>query len=399
MAALVVERRRRAGRPGGIVIGGDYQGLGIVRSLGRQGVPICVLDDETSIARASRFSGRTIRVPSLRDEAATLEALDAVRRRHGLDGWVLYPTREETVVALARNRPVLEPSFRVPTPSWDTIRYAWDKRETYRLAAKLGIPTPRTWFPLEEADLHGVDLRGPAIIKPAIKEHFFYQTRAKAWRADVEQDLLRLFRKAAAIVPPGEIIAQELVPGDGSQQFAWCTLFKDGASLASMTVRRRRQHPSDFGRASTFVETVEEPQLEAASVRFLQAIGYYGLAELEYKLDPRDGVYKLLDVNARTWGYHTLGTAADVDFPYLLYRDQLGDELAGGRARAGVRWIRLATDVPNAVVDIRAGRVSARDYLSSLRGIHAEAVFSLRDPLPGLYELALLPYLFFKRGL
>jgi D-aspartate ligase len=389
----------RSPRPGGIVIGGDYQGLGIVRSLGRRRVPVCVLDDETSIARASRFSGRTVRVPNLRDEGATLEALDVVRRRHGLDGWVLYPTREETVVALARNRPVLERSFQVPTPSWDTIRYAWDKRETYRLAAKLAIPTPRTWFPLEEADLRGIDLRGPAIVKPAIKEHFFYQTRAKAWRADGEQDLLRLFRRAAAIVPPGEIIVQELVPGDGGQQYAWCTLFKDGASLASMTVRRRRQHPSDFGRASTFVETVEQPELEAASVRFLQAIGYYGLAELEYKLDPRDGGYKLLDVNARTWGYHTLGAAAGVDFPYLLYRDQLGDEVAGGRARAGVRWIRLATDVPNAVVDLRAGRVRARDYLASLRGVHTEAVFSLRDPLPGLYELALLPYLFFKRGL
>ena len=74
-----------------------------------------------------------------------------------------------------------------------------------------------------------------------------------------------------------------------------------------MTVRRRRQHPSDFGRASTFVETIELPEIEEPSCRFLAAIGYYGLVELEYKRDPRDGVCKLLDVNARTWGYHSLG--------------------------------------------------------------------------------------------
>ena len=65
----------------------------------------------------------------------------------------------------------------------------------------------------------------------------------------------------------------------------------------------------------------------------------------------------------------------------------------------GVRWIRLATDVPNAVRDIRAGTLRPRDYLRTLRSVNTEAVFSLRDPLPGLYEIALLPYLAVKRGL
>jgi predicted ATP-grasp superfamily ATP-dependent carboligase len=64
-----------------------------------------------------------------------------------------------------------------------------------------------------------------------------------------------------------------------------------------------------------------------------------------------------------------------------------------------VRWIRLATDVPNAVRDIRAGDARIGAYLKTLRGVDTDAVFNLRDPLPGLYELMLLPYLFFKRGL
>jgi D-aspartate ligase len=386
-------------RTGAVVIGGDYQGLGIVRSLGRHGVPVVVLDDELSISRASRFARRTVRVPSLRDEAATLEALDAVRRTLGEDGWVLYPTREETVVTLARHRDRLAGSFRVPTPAWESIRHAWDKRQTYRLASELGIATPRTWLPLDEADLGGIDLRRPVVIKPAIKEHFIYETRAKAWRADSREELRRLFARARSIVGDGEVIVQELIPGAGSQQFSYCALFKQGAAVASMTVERRRQHPSDFGRASTFVETVALPALEEPSLRFLEAIGYYGLVELEYKLDPDDGQYKLLDVNARTWGYHSVGKVAGVDFSYLLYQDQLGQAVPGVTARPGIRWIRLATDVPNAMVDIRAGRLRAGAYLRSLRNIQTEAVFSFADPLPGLYELALLPYLFLRRGL
>jgi D-aspartate ligase len=387
------------GTPGAIVIGGDYQGLGIARSLGRRGIPVCVIDDETSIARASRYVRKVVRVGDLRSEGSVLDALALARQRLGLSGWVIFPTRDETVAAIAANREALRHDFRVPTPDLASVRRAWDKRETYRLATELRIPIPRTWFPRAEADLVTIDTGVPAVIKPAIKEHFFYASRAKAWRADGSAELLSTFRRAAEIVDEGEVIVQEMIPGGGEEQYAYCAFFRDGHAVASMTVRRCRQHPSDFGRASTYVETITRPELAELSARFLGAIGYYGLVELEYKRDPRDGAFKLLDVNARTWGYHTLGPAAGVDFPYLLYRDQTGASVDEAHARPAVRWVRLATDVPNAMRDIRAGRLRTRDYLRTLRGVDTEAVFSWRDPLPALYEIALLPYLGVKRGL
>jgi D-aspartate ligase len=402
-ASLRTAPRAAAGRSGpgtgAVVIGGDYQGLGIARSLGRYGIPVCVIDDETSIARASRFVRNAIRVRDLRTEAALIDALAQARAKLRLPGWVLYPTREETVASIAANRDALRQYFRVPTPELAVTRLAWDKREVYRLARCLSIPVPRTWFPSCEADLAAVDVDRPVVVKPAIKEHFFYATHVKAWRADTAAELAVAFRRAAGIVPAGEVIVQEMIPGDGQQQYAYCAFFRAGRPVASMTVRRRRQHPHDFGRASTYVETISMPELAEPSCRFLAAIGYYGLVELEYKRDPRDGVCKLLDVNARTWGYHSLGQSAGVDFPYLLFRDQIGAPVEEAHARAGVRWIRLSTDVPNALRDIRAGRLRSRDYLRSLRGVDTEAVFSLRDPVPGLYEIALLPYLAVKRGL
>jgi D-aspartate ligase len=403
-AGVMPARTRRAsdrdGQPvGGLVIGGDYQGLGIARSLGSQGIPVCVIDDEASIAGVSRFVQDVVRVRDLRTEASLLDGLETARRRHGLSGWVLYPTREENVVAVAANRDGLQRDFRVPTPGLETIRHVWDKRETYRLAERLSIPIPRTWFPQTEHDLKAIDAEGPFAVKPAIKEHFFYQTHVKAWRAGDRAQLASVFRQAARITGDGEVIVQELIPGGGLEQYAYCAFFRGDRAVASMTVRRRRQHPSDFGRASTYVETISLPELALPSTRFLRAIGYYGLAELEYKRDPRDGGYKLLDVNARTWGYHTLGRPAGVDFPYLLFLDQVGAQVGEVHALPGIRWIRLATDVPNAVRDIRAGTLRSRDYLRSLRGVDTEAVFSLRDPLPGLYEIALLPYLAVKRGL
>ncbi len=311
---------------------------------------------------------------------------------------MLYPTREETVAALSRNRSALARLFRVPTAAWSAVNYAWDKRNTYRLAEQLAIPAPRTWYPAGERELQGIDGDPPWVIKPAIKEHFLYETKAKAWRANNRQELAELYQKAAALVGPAEVMVQEFVPGDGRHQFAYCAFFKDGDAVATMCVRRARQHPPEFGRASTFVETVELPELERLSKTFLEAIDYYGLVEVEYKLDPRDERLKILDVNPRTWGYHSLGPGAGVDFPCLLFADQMGEPLTHLRARPGVRWARLATDLPTGLLEIACGRLSWRAYLRSLTDIDVEAVFSWRDPLPGLVEVVLIPYLFFRRG-
>ncbi len=385
-------------RIGAVVVGGDFQGLGIVRSLGRRGVPVCIIDDERSISRFSRYATLAVRVPDLKDEQQAVESVLDIGRRMGLDGWVLYPTREETVAAFSRHRSVLTERFRVPTPPWSTIRWAWDKRNTYRLARDLGIPIPRTWCPATAAELSGIDAEPPLAIKPAIKEHFFYATKAKAWRADSRTELNERFRRATALVGPGAAMVQELIPGDGRHQFAYCAFFKDGRAIGSMVARRRRQHPPEFGRASTFVETVDVPLLESLSERFLRAIGYYGLVELEYKLDPRDAQYKLLDFNARTWGYHSIGARAAVDFPYLLFADQIGESIEPCRALTGITWIRLLTDLPVGILEILGGRLHWREYLRSLSSFHVESVFSREDPLPGLMELALVPYLQIKRG-
>ncbi len=393
-----MSRTNHRSSPGAVVIGGDYQGLGIVQSLGRHGIPTCIVDDEYSIARYSNYATFSIKLADLRDEAITIKRLLDLGRRWSLQGWVLFPTRDETVAAISRHRDELADVFRVPTAPWESVKWVWDKRKTYSLASELGIPIPRTWYAADARELKSLHIQFPAAIKPAIKEHFIYATKAKAWRANNLAELETLFCRAARLIGPEEVMIQEVIPGSGAQQFAYCTFYTRGGSVGSMVVRRARQHPREFGRASTYVETTEQTLLETLSQRFLGAINYYGLSELEYKLDPRDGRYKLLDVNARTWGYHTLGRTAGVDFPYLLFQDQLGQPVDKQRGRPGVAWIRMTTDLPTALTEIAAGRLNWKDYWKSVRSAHVEAVFSREDPLPGLAELALLPYLWLRRG-
>jgi len=382
---------------GAIVIGGEHPGLGIARSLGRRGIPVYVIDDQHSISQFSKYVTRVVRVKDLRDERNTVENVMEVGQRHGLKGWVLFPTRDETVVAFSRYRERLAEFFRVTTPCWDTVKWAWDKKNTYDRAAELGIPVPHTFNPRTEGELADLYAHLPLAIKPAIKENFFYATGAKAWRAETPDQLNHLFRKAALQIKPEEILVQEIIPGDGQQQYSYCAFFRDGEAQSTLLAKRIRQHPREFGRAATYVETIEFPEIEELSERFLKAINYYGLVEVEFKRDPRDGKFKLLDVNARTWGFHSLGGPAGVDFPYLLYADQVGKPVERSRARAGVGWLRAVTDLPTVASDLWDGVFDMRSYWTSLKRTRVESVFCLRDPLPSLAEVLMLPYLVTKK--
>ena len=389
----------RAAGPGAVVIGGDHQGLGIMRSLGRHGIPICVIDDEPSIARYSRYTTHALGRQLLNGDEAVVASLCEAHARWGLQGWVVFPTRDQTVGSLSRVRDRLTSRYRIPTPPFDVVAKAWDKRLTYELAASLGLAAPRTWRLQSLADLCDVDELPPYAVKPAIKEHFMVATHDKAWRADSRAELEALVRRATDIIPIDEVLVQEIVPGGGDHQFSYCCLRWDGATVASMTVRRLRQHPPEFGRASTFVETIESAEVAAAAENFLSAIGFEGLVEVEFKYDDRTREYKLLDVNPRTWGYHTLGAASGVDFAYLLFRLATGRTVTPAAAVPGMRWVRLATDLPMAAMEMRHGRIRPGAYVASLRSADTESVFCRDDRRPALAELALLPYLAVSRGI
>jgi predicted ATP-grasp superfamily ATP-dependent carboligase len=246
-------------------------------------------------------------------------------------------------------------------------------------------------------ELSSLNSRLPLAIKPAIKENFFYATGAKAWRANTQEELQQFYDKAARQIKPEEILIQEIIPGDGREQFSYCAFFQHGKPYSTLTARRARQHPREFGRASSYVETVDLSVIEELSERFLKAINFHGLVEIEYKRDPRDGQYKLLDVNARPWGFHWIGSACGVDFPYLAFADQMGLSTEQTRAPAGIGWLRLLTDVPTAISDFAHGSLSVGAYLRSLRATRVDAVFSWKDPLPFLAEVLLLPYFVAKK--
>ena len=173
----------------------------------------------------------------------------------------------------------------------------------------------------------------------------------------------------------------------------------DGQPRASVVARRCRQFPVDIGRASTHVVTADVDDLVVPSERLLRALQFTGIVEIEYKRDPRDGRCKVLDVNPRIWGWHSVCNAAGVDFPQLAWRLALGEAIPEQHGRAGVRWVRMTTDLLASAHEIAVRHLSLAAWVLSLRGPIETAIFAYDDPMPGLLEIPLMAYLIGKRFL
>jgi predicted ATP-grasp superfamily ATP-dependent carboligase len=371
-----------------LVLGSDYRGLAVVRSLGRRGVPVCVLvGGDDVLAAKSRYATHRVEMHGADDEERC-EFLLALADRLQLVGWTLFPTADESAAFVARRHEQVGEVFRLTSPRWPTLRWAHDKRLTYQLADLLALPCPRRWSPRSPAEAAELELDFPLIIKPAVRERFNRLTAAKAWRVDDRPSLRERFAEAAELLDPELLLLQEIVPG--TEHLSYAALCQQGRPLASVVARRARQYPTDFGRASTFVETVDEPEAAVLGQRFLSEIEFDGLVEVEFKRDARDGVLKLLDVNPRVWGWHSLCQRAGVDFPYLAYRLARGESVPRAQATVGVRWLRLSTDLPTSAREIVRGNLSLTPYLRTLASRHESAIFARDDPWPGLVELPML---------
>ena len=388
MTVSNVAERSQTAPQGAIVLGGAHGSLAIARSLGRRGIPVWLVTADNPLASFSRYVARSLHWRGPRADGA-LDFLLELGRRHGLQGWVVFAGSDEDLQFVARNHAALGGFFTLTTTPWDRVRWAYDKRSMNTRAEELGIACPRTCYPRSRNDLAPLGIPFPVILKATVHEGRNRFVDAKAWRVDDERTLLARYDEAASLVGPGGVMIQELIPGDGTAQLSYAALWHRGKPLASLVARRRRQFPITFGFTSTFVETIERSPVEAEACRFLASLEYSGLVEIEFKYDAREGSYKILDVNARSWAWIAIGAAAGIDFPALQWRLAAGEDIAPHRGRAGARWLYVSRDLAAAVCEMLAGTLSPLAYLRSFRRPSAWAVFAWDDPLPALLDVPL----------
>jgi D-aspartate ligase len=369
-----------------LLLGSDFKALGVARSVGRRGVRVAIVDNLPRSAWFSRYVSRRFRWDESMSSAALPDFLLEIAGR-GAEGWVLWPAQDDALELVARNSKRFSPAYKLITPPWEVLRRAHDKRLLHEAAEEVGVEHPRTWYPPSERSLQTLQVEFPAIIKPTVSIDMQHALGRKALPVRDVNELLEGYRLAAGIVPADQLMVQEIVPVGAQNSVA--AFVVDGQVVSAMTARRTRQFPIDYGLSSTFVEAIEVAGLIEPASRILGRLGLSGMVEVEFIQDRRDGRPKLLDVNPRPWGWHTLCIACGLDFPAMQYAHALGRPVPRPTPRYGPRWIRLLTDVPAGFQSTRAGTMTAGAYVRSLfAGETVGSVFDVRDPLPAAGDLA-----------
>lgn len=373
-----------------IIIGGHVQGLGIARIYGEQGIPCVVMDDtRINIARHSKFVKKYYYFQKFN----LLSRLIRLARTGKYNNWLIMPTNDYHIMVISKNKEELEKYFKVSSDTWDIIDKFYNKRITYRLTEKIGVDYPRTWMPDSEEELKDIDCNYPCIIKPAVMHNLYSVIKKKVLVCNSFEELVENYRAVLKIIPPEEVLVQDIIPGSNENQFSACFAFYNGEPSVSLVARRKRQHPLDFGNATTFAETLENDELLQNSIKLLKEANYSGVCEVEYKMDDRDGKFKFLEVNPRTWKWHIIAKKSKSPFLMSMFNKIYNREPIIKNDWTQAYFKHVLTDVWIQYQLIKRGQYKFRRYKNI-----QYAVWDNSDPLPQIMELVYFPITYIKRS-
>ncbi len=376
------------GAVGAVVIGGYASGLELVRALGSRRIPVAVVRTKPyDMAHRSRFACEHHEVFDLHRRPDTLLALlDRQARRWS--GWALYPCNDHALQAIGRHHDRLARRFVPVAPPWSVVRELTDKSRLNAVAERVGLDLPRCYGPAEPSTARREDLEFPVVVKPDEGHRFFERFGRKLFTAPDRGSLLGRIEALRSAGLGGEV--RELVPGNDACFYNYAVYIDErGEPGVGRAMHKLRKGPPFYG-VCRVAELCRRPELHEPTVELLRAIGYRGMANAEYKRDPRDGRYRFMEVNGRPFLMQGLARRGGVDLPMMAWQERVGRQ----RVRAepndwpGV-WIHLHADLLYAALFRRQEGLSLGDYLGPYRRRpKAFAVWSRRDPKPFVAQWA-----------
>jgi len=312
--------------------------LAAVRSLGKRGFSVTA-GERTRLATAlfSKYCNERLTYPSV--SLYPYDFIDAIEKElmmHSYD--VIFPMEFSTQIILTNdeNRKRLEQYTRIPFADAGLAKNINDKAFIMRYAIENGIDIPATYFinDIKQLSEASVDIRYPAIIKPRDSSG----SRGMVYVKNSDE-LISAYSLVHNQHPLP--IIQECIPIEGDTYGVGLLLNFNSEVRASFVYKRLRSYPIKGG-PSTLRESVKRNDVREIAESLMKSLRWTGIAHVEFKVDPRDGLPKLLEVNPRFWGSLPLAIESGIDFPFLLYSLAMnGDIKPVSDYRTGVkcRWL------------------------------------------------------------
>jgi len=393
-------------KPAIFVMNLSYTGIGIARSVHSKGIEVVGVDSRKDApGKNSRYLSKFVQIPNHPDAACSV-LTELAAGFH--DKPVIFPTRDLDVQFLDKYRRDLESVFVLPQLNGKVIMSILDKYELAQIADSLGISTPRvrTITTINEMEEVTISTQFPVIMKPRLalqwhQDGVWSKVGArKVIFAESPTVLRDEYGRIANFCP--EVLVQEFVQGAENNIVVFCCYINQhGKLLGYFTGRKLRQNPPLFG-TGCIVEACAVAEIKDISLTILNAVGYTGMAELEFKFDKQSGKFFLIEINPRHWDQHELGKMVGVNLTWLAYSDLVGqnpkpqvpDYSASPKWIAERELLLLVVRNNYLVLKGRKGnnlkklfrlcKNSVRDFSQAVKGKKLLALFEMQDPLPAL---------------
>ncbi len=367
-----------------LVIGG----IGIVRNLGEEGVPVYAGSD---IARNHIFHSRYVRKRVMFTDFNSpvfVDELIAFAKSQGRK-LMFFSDDDRAILTFSQHQEKLGEHYYFNIPPAGTVDAILDKRKFSDLAQELGLPVPWSFAPksLEDLRRESGRITYPCIIKPAHKEDWwtpkfrrtfgFYR---KMLECRSQEELFSLFEKILAINP--NPLLQELVEGDDSRLYSVNLYYDREFRLKGFyAAHKHRTYPIHAGQGC-LVESVKDDAIMDVARDVARKLRLNGLCNIQFKKDPR-GVMKIMEIHVRNSVWSYLGKASGMNLYYMAYLDQQG--VAGPHPtdyRAGVKFIDIKRDLRAILAYRKTGEWTLGQSLRSWRGERVYHILNWTDMRP-----------------
>jgi predicted ATP-grasp superfamily ATP-dependent carboligase len=360
-------------------------GLGIVRSLGRLGIPVWGADANRFAAPLlSRYTRRAASwSPEHHNDEDAIAWLRTVAEKIGQKP-ILIPTTDAGALFVSRNAECLQNHFifhRLPISLVDSL---CSKKEMYFLAKRHSIPTPECVFPQCRKDVieYAESGRFPVMLKGIDGKRLERVVGKRMFVIHTKSQLLRLYDTCEDPANPN-IMLQEYIPGGDDTVWMFNGYFTEKSQcLFGITGKKIHQYPIHAGLTSLGV-CLENQEVLNLTKKFMQAVGYRGILDIGFRYDACDGTYKVLDVNPRIGATFRLFTGKlGVDVARAMYFDLTGQKVPSDVARPGRKWVVEDMDFVSGVRYLFGRKIGLIDLIKSYSKVEEAAFFAVDDPLP-----------------
>lgn len=312
--------------------------LAVIRSLGQKGIKVICGDDLPVVTGFfSKYCSERVIYPSAKYHPHSfLNFMFEHIKKNNYD--MIFPIKEHITALFSKYKNRFSQFTRIPVPDYDIFIRARNKANAVNAATSCHIPCPQTYFIDRVSTLESLSnqIEYPVVIKP--------QESSGAEGIAYIDNPNQLFSEYIRIhkIYPFPII-QEFVQGIG---YGVSILMDQKQNLKAVFVHKRLREYPVTGGPSTLRESVKNNNLTDLAAKLLKALKWYGVAMVEFKVDPYTAKPKFMEINPRLWGSIQLPILAGVDFPYLLYKmvvDGSAEEIF--EYKVGIRCRLLPEDI------------------------------------------------------